>query len=251
VRLSDKVALVTGGGNGMGKAHAMGLAREGAKVVVVDVDLGAAEAVSHEICAMQGVALPAQCDVADASAIERVVDQAIDHYGGIDILVNNAARHLVRWSGPFSSFGAEQLDDLFRVNVFGIVNMIQACSPSMATRGGGAIVNISSTNSYPSREPYGVTKLTVRGLTTAFARELGPNGIRVNCIAPGIIFTTTTLADADMGEAFLDDRRAGQVLDMRGSPEDVVETMLFLVSGAARFITGQTIRVDGGLVLLP
>lgn len=249
MRLEGKVGLVTGAGNGMGRAHAEGLAREGAKVVAVDVDAAAAEAVAKDIQAEGGEAVAVICDIGDRDAIQEAVARSSAHFGGIDILVNNAARHLPRWAGPFSSFEPERLEDLFNVNVFGIINMIQACRPSMSSRPGAAIVNISSINGYASAEPYGVTKMTARGLTTAFARELGPEGIRVNCIAPGIIFTTTTLGD--IGEELLDERRAGQFLDMRGRPDDVIETMLFLVSDSARFITGQTIRVDGGLRAAP
>jgi NAD(P)-dependent dehydrogenase (short-subunit alcohol dehydrogenase family) len=249
VRLQEKVALVTGAGNGMGRAYAESLAREGAAVVVTDIDAEAAEAAAKRIQSSGGVAVAARCDVADDSGIQATVALAVERFGGVDILVNNAGLHLTKWTGPFSSFTPEQVRTLFDVNILGVVNVTQACRPSMTERGGGAIVNISSTSGYSSHSPYGVTKLAIRGLTVAFARELGPSGIRVNGIAPGIVYTDSALAE--LGEEGLTRHRAGQVLDQRGEVRDVVETMLFLVSDDARMITGETIKVAAGLILTP
>jgi 3-oxoacyl-[acyl-carrier protein] reductase len=247
VRLQHKVALVTGAGNGMGRAYAEGLAREGASVLVTDIDPTAAKTVVEHILEQGGVAAAAGCDVADDGQVQAAVDTAVERFGGIDILVNNAGLHLTKWTGPFSSFTLAQLETLFDVNVLGVVRMTQACRPSMTQRGGGAIVNISSTTGYPSPTPYGVTKLAVRGLTVAFARELGPSGIRVNGIAPGIVYTDSTIAA--IGEERMAEHRAGQVLDQRVEAHDVVETMLFLVSDDGRALTGETIKVAAGLIL--
>jgi 3-oxoacyl-[acyl-carrier protein] reductase len=247
VRLSGKVAVVTGAGHGMGRAYAEGLAREGAAVLVTDLDAEAAEAVAKRIASDGGLATAARCDVGDEGEVHAAVADGVERFGGIDILVNNAGLHLTKWTGPFSSFTPDQVRMLFDVNVMGVVSMIQACRPSMTERGGGAIVNISSTSGYSSHSPYGVTKLAVRGLTVAFARELGPSGIRVNGIAPGIVHTDSALAE--LGEDGLAEHRARQVLDVRGEVRDVVETMLFLVSEAARMITGETIKVAAGLIL--
>jgi 3-oxoacyl-[acyl-carrier protein] reductase len=247
LRLEGKKALVTGAGHGMGRAYALGLGREGASVLVTDLDGEAAEAAAKEIESNGGVATAVRCDVADEAEIASAVDTANERFGGVDILVNNAGLHLTKWIGPFSSLTASQVRALFEVNVLGVVNMTQACRSSMIERGGGAIVNISSTSGYSSSSPYGVTKLAVRGLTVAFARELGPSGIRVNGIAPGNIYTDSALAE--LGEDGLAGVQAGQVIDVRGECRDVVETMLFLVSDDARMITGETIKVAAGLVL--
>jgi 3-oxoacyl-[acyl-carrier protein] reductase len=249
VRLQHKVALVTGAGNGMGRAYAEGLAREGASVLVTDIDPTAAKTVVEHIVAQGGAAYAAGCDIADDGQVQAVVDTAVERFGGIDILVNNAGLHLTKWTGPFSSFTLAQIGTLFDVNVVGVVRMTQACRPTMTQRGGGAVVNISSTTGYSSPTPYGVTKLAVRGLTVAFARELGPSGIRVNGIAPGIVYTDSTIAA--IGEERMAEYRAGQVLDQRVEVHDVVETMLFLVSDDAQVITGETIKVAAGVALTP
>ncbi|HSY14565.1 MAG TPA: SDR family oxidoreductase, partial [Jatrophihabitantaceae bacterium] len=130
-----------------------------------------------------------------------------------------------------------------------LVAMTLACRPVMTERGGGVVVNIGSTSGYLSTSPYGVTKLAVRGLTVAFAKELGSSNIRVNGIAPGIIYTDSALAQ--LGEDGLAEHRRGQATDIRGEVSDVVETMLFLVSDKARMITGEMVKVAAGLVLVP
>jgi 3-oxoacyl-[acyl-carrier protein] reductase len=249
VRVRQKVGIVTGAGHGMGRAYAEGLAREGASVLVTDIDVEAAQATAKHIVAHGGVAAAVRCDVVDDGEVQAAVDTAVERFGGIDILVNNAGLHLAKWTGPFSSFTLAEVRALFDVNVLGVVSMTLACRPSMTERGGGVVVNISSTSGYSSHSPYGVTKLAVRGLTVAFARELGPSGIRVNGIAPGIVHTDSAMAQ--LGEEGLAKHRAGQVLDRRGEVRDVVETMLFLVSDDAQMITGETIKVAAGLILTP
>jgi 3-oxoacyl-[acyl-carrier protein] reductase len=247
VRLRDKVALVTGAGRGMGRGYAEGLAREGASVLVTDIDVEAAQEVAKHIVAQGGAAAAVRCDVADEGEVQAAAAAAVERFGGIDILINNAGLHLTKWTGPFSSFTNEQVRALFEVNILGVVSMTLACRPSMTGRGGGAVINVSSTSGYSVHSPYGVTKLAVRGLTVEFARELGPSGIRVNGIAPGIVYTESTMAA--LGEEGLARHRAGQVLDQRVEVRDVVETMLFLVSDDARNITGETIKVAAGLKL--
>ena len=247
--LSGKVALVTGGGNGMGRAYCVALAREGASVVVTDLDADSAKSVAVEIEQAGGVALGVRCDVSNQAEVDDAVATATDTFGGVDILINNAALHLTKWTGPFASFSTDQLRTLFDVNIMGLVAMTLACRPVMTERGGGVVVNIGSTSGYLSTSPYGVTKLAVRGLTVAFAKELGSSNIRVNGIAPGIIYTDSALAQ--LGEDGLAEHRRGQATDIRGEVSDVVETMLFLVSDKARMITGEMVKVAAGLVLVP
>jgi 3-oxoacyl-[acyl-carrier protein] reductase len=167
---------------------------------------------------------------------------------GVDILINNAARHLKKYNQPFSSLTHQEIRSLFDVNLMGIINCSLACKPSMSDRGGGAIVNMSSAGGYMSSTPYGVTKLAVRGLTIAFATEFSSAGIRVNAIAPTIIPTDGVLSEySDMEIDQLVNRR--QLVRRRGQLADVTSTMLFLCSEDASFITGETIRVTGGASL--
>ncbi|HSY16403.1 MAG TPA: SDR family NAD(P)-dependent oxidoreductase, partial [Jatrophihabitantaceae bacterium] len=156
--LSGKVALVTGGGNGMGRAYCLALAREGASVVVTDLDADSAKSVAVEIEQAGGVALGVRCDVSNQAEVVDAVASATDTFGGVDILINNAALHLTKWTGPFASLSTDELRTLFDVNIMGLVAMTLACRPVMTERGGGVVVNIGSTSGYLSTSPYGVTK---------------------------------------------------------------------------------------------
>ena len=247
--LEGKVAFVTGGGKGMGRAYAEGLSGEGASVVVTDQELGSAQEVANAIVEAGGTSMAIRCNVANEAEIHNAVSVAVERFGGLDIVVNNAALHLTKWTGPFASLKPAELQLLFDVNILGTVKVIMACRETMVERGGGSIVNVSSTSGYLADSPYGVTKLAVRGLTVAFARELGPDNIRVNAIAPGVIYTDSALEA--FGEDRVDQLREKQVVQRRGEVQDVVEMLLFLVSDKARFVTGETIKVAAGFVLTP
>jgi len=240
-----EVAFITGGAAGFGRAAAESFAADGVAVVLADVDHEAARATAKSITAGGGTARAVACDVADASSVELAVAQAVAEFGGIDILLNNAALHLSTYNLPYAELGLSRIQDCLQVNVMGIVHCTLAARASMAGRGRGRIVNLSSIAGDEPRSIYGVTKLAVRGLTTSFAAELAADGIRVNAVAPGLMATDSALDDLDPA---LFDRYRGelQLVKRRGEPGDVVAAVRFLCSDAASFITGETLRVTGG-----
>jgi len=243
-----KVAFITGGARGFGLAFATALAARGASVALADLDVKAAGQAADELTAAGYTAMAVQCDVADEASVGAAVAQVTERLGGIDQLINNAGLHLTRYNQPFMQQPLTDIRALFDVNVIGVVLCTLACQPSMAARGGGTILNISSMASHSSASPYGVSKLAVRGLTLAFAKELAPHGIRVNAISPGLQATESAMAD--MPEAvvrhIVDEV---QMIHRLGSESDIVEAMLYLCSDQAGFVTGVTLPVTGGAML--
>ena len=242
-----KVALITGGGRGFGKAFGTALAERGAHVVLADIDGTAAAAAAAEISAKGGSASAVVCDVAEEAGVAAMLDGVAGKHGGLDILVNNAGLHSAAYNRPSAELGIARLRRLFDVNVMGVYICSLAARPAMSGRDGAAIVNISSSAAYANRAAYGVSKLAVRGVTTQLAREFAADGIRVNAIAPGLIFTDTIRAELPPEEAA---RVMGQqILQREGEERDIVDALLFLVSSAASFVTGETLRVSGGFAL--
>lgn len=248
MRFDGKVAFITGGAIGFGRAFAQALTAEGAAAVIADIDAAAGERTASELRDAGFRALAVTCDVADEHAVEAAVDRSIDEFGGVDILINNAGLHLLHYNQPFSVLSRDDLRALFDVNVIGVVNCTVACRESMRSRGGGAVLNISSIASHLSSSPYGVSKLAVRGLTIAFASELSPDRIRVNAIAPGLMATENALdgLPQELIDDFVNNR---QLVHRLGTMGDVVSTALYLLSDEASFITGETLKVSGGYPL--
>ena len=240
-RFSGKAAFVTGAATGMGRSFASALSDEGAQVVIADIDTETATRTADEIGAS---AVAVTCDVADRASVGRAVAEAVERCGGIDILVNNAALHMKKYSQRFSTLTADETARLFDVNVLGVVNCTLACSASMRERGGGAIVNVASSAAFTVGTPYGVTKLAVRGLTITFAKELGGDNIRVNAIAPGMVSTENALTEYTAEE--LAAIRTAQVLKDPITMDHVTRVALFLCSQESALVTGETIRVTGG-----
>ncbi|MER5435179.1 SDR family oxidoreductase [Streptomyces sp. NPDC002588] len=241
-----RVALVTGGGRGFGKAFGEALSALGAHVVLADIDGDAAAEAAADLTAKGLSATGVACDVADEAQVGEVVGEIAEHHGGLDILVNNAGLHAA-YNKPFTELGLTKVRRVLDVNVMGTVICSLAAHEAMRGRPGAGIVNISSSAAYANRSIYGVSKLAVRGLTVAFAREFAAAGIRVNAIAPGLIFTDTVRAQLSPAEA---DRVLGeQILRQEGQEQDIVEALLFLVSSKASFVTGETLRVTGGFAL--
>jgi NAD(P)-dependent dehydrogenase (short-subunit alcohol dehydrogenase family) len=242
-----KVALITGGGRGFGQAFGMALAERGAHVVLADIDAVAVAAAVADISGQGGSASAAVCDVADESGVAATLDEITGRHGGLDILVNNAGLHSAAYNKPSAELGVASLRRLFDVNVIGLYICSLAARPAMSGRGGAAIVNISSSAAYANRSAYGVSKLAVRGATVQLAREFAADGIRVNAIAPGLIFTDTIRAELARDEVA---RVMGQqILQREGAERDIVDALLYLVSPAASFVTGETLRISGGFAL--
>lgn len=177
-----RIAVITGGGRGFGKAFGVALAAQGAKVVLADIDLAAAEDAASEIGPL---AQARRCDVADDAQVAALMTSTAAEHGGIDILINNAGLHSAAYNGSLAEMGMEKLRRLFEVNLMAVIACSLAAHGAMRGRAGAAIVNISSSAGYGCPTAYGVSKLAVRGLTMTLARDFAADGVRVNAIARG------------------------------------------------------------------
>ncbi|MDN5292741.1 MAG: 3-oxoacyl-[acyl-carrier protein] reductase [Eubacteriales bacterium] len=245
--LEEKTAIVTGASRGIGKAIAVALAREGATVVINDLSQEAAEAAAAEIRANNGRAIAMAADVADSAQVETMVTRVMEECGRIDILVNNAG---ITRDTLLLRMKEEDWDAVLNVNLKGVFNCTKAVSRFMIKQRSGVIVNIASVVAVMGnigQANYAAAKAGILGFTKAVARELASRGIRVNAVAPGYIQT-------DMTEKIPEEIKAKLIesipLGFIGQPEDVAEAVLFLVSPAARYITGQTLHVNGGMVMV-
>jgi len=252
MRLREKVAIITGGGKGIGLRYVRGFAAEGAAVVVAEIDADAAERAASEVRASGARAIEVATDIADEASVKSMVARAISTFGRIDVLINNAALFAAAWDqrGPSANLTVEQWDRMFAVNVRGTWLCCKHVVPHMRERGGGSIINISSGTAWKGAAGflhYVTSKAAVAGMTRALAREYGASdGIRVNCIAPGST-ESETLPPA--GEAEHQRVFSQRIMQRAEMPEDLVGTAIFLASDDSAFITGQTIHVDGGSVL--
>lgn len=253
-RLDGKVAIVTGAGgrgNSIGRAYATGLAAAGASVVVADLNLQGAQAVADEITAAGGNAIAAQVDVADEASTLALAAAATAAFGGVDILVNNAALMVDVSYDSIDTVSLEAWNKAFAVNTTGAMLCARAVAPSMRARGGGRIVNQSSGGAFPASSLYGITKLALVGLTTALAKQYGKDKINCNAIAPGNVMSDAGKMLVPDDSPFIQFLQATCAGRPRGEPDELVGTLLLLCSEAGAWITGQTINVDGGWVLRP
>ncbi len=238
MRLDGKVAIITGAARGQGEAHARRFVAEGARVLLADVLDADGAAVAEEL---GSAAAYRHVDVSAAADWAAAVEDATARFGGVDILVNNAAIHHVQ---PLEFETQETFERFLRINLVGAFLGIQAVLPAMRARGGGSIVNISSTagmKGYPGHGAYGASKWGLRGLSKVAAVELGADHIRVNSVHPGPIRTGMMPQDEASMERF-----RGHPLGRHGEPEEVSQLVLFLASDEASFITGTEHVIDGG-----
>ena len=236
---------MTGAAQGIGEAYARALATAGAAVVIADISADAGQQVADDICAGGGTAAFVRTDVSDPESAQAMAAQAADRYGGIDYLVNNAAIYGTMQFDVLVSVDWDYYKRFMGVNMDGALACTRACYRAMAERGGGAIVNQSSTAAWLYSSFYGLAKVGVNGLTQQLAHELGGLGIRVNAIAPGP--TDTAATRAVVGDA-AQDMVKSLALKRMGQPADMVGACLFLLSDDAAWITGQILNVDGGQV---
>jgi 3-oxoacyl-[acyl-carrier protein] reductase len=251
MRFQDKVAIVTGAAQGIGEAYARALAAEGASVVVADLNEDSGNRVAKEISeehseAAGGTATFVRCDVADPESAAALADATVAAYGGIDLLVNNAAIYGDMQFDLLITVDWDYYRRFMSVNMDGALVVTRAVYPHMQKRGGGAIVNQSSTAAWLYSGFYGLAKVGINGLTQQLAHELGGMNIRVNAIAPGPVDTQATRTQA--GSAAHDIVRSSLALKRIGQPDDMVGACLFLLSDEASWVTAQILDVDGGQV---
>lgn len=252
MRIKDKVVLVTGGAAGIGKATALRFAEEGAKVVICDVN---EEAGKTTVMDIGEDAEFYKVNVANREEVQEWVDDVVAKYGRIDVLISNAGilrdGQLVKFKEGklVGQMSEENFDLVISVNLKGVFNCAQAVAPIMIKQGGGVILNATSIVGLDGnfgQTNYVATKSGVIGMTKVWARELGRYGIRVNAVAPG--FTATEIL-VSMPEKIIDGMKARTPLGRLGEPRDIANAYLFLASDEASFITGETLRVDGGIVV--
>ncbi|MDD4601277.1 3-oxoacyl-[acyl-carrier-protein] reductase [bioreactor metagenome] len=245
--LDGKVAIVTGASRGIGRSVALELAKAGAKIVVNYAgNAAAAENVKDAIVANGGQAIVVQADVSDVAAVDNLVKQALDVFGRIDILINNAG---ITRDSLLMRMKEADWDDVVNTNLKGVYSCTKAVSKVMMKQRNGNIVNMTSVVGLmgnAGQSNYAAAKAGVIGFTKSMAKELAPRGITVNAIAPGFISTDMTAVLSDQVKADLTQKIP---LGRLGDPDDVAKAVLFFVSGSANYITGQTLNVDGGMVM--
>lgn len=248
-RLSGRVAIVTGAAQGIGAAYARGLAAEGAKVSICDLNSG--DGVVRAIREAGGEAIAQRCDVSDPNAVAKLIRSTDEAFGGIHVLVNNAALAARLVFKPMEELGSEEWDRTFAVNVRGAFECVKAALPVMRRQGYGKIVNITSGTVFKGVTHmlhYVSTKGAIVAMTRSMANELGKDGIRCNAIAPGLTSTEYLKSRNDIAEALVTMAKS-RALAREEVPEDLVGACVFLASAESDFITGQTLVVDGGQVM--
>jgi NAD(P)-dependent dehydrogenase (short-subunit alcohol dehydrogenase family) len=244
--LAGKVALVTGGGRGIGKAITAALATAGADVVIASRKMENLEATAAELSGLAGRVVPIACHVGRQAELDALLEQTTDRLGPVDILVNNSVTNIGQ--GPSLDVEPGMLDKMVDINVKAAMVLVHRVVPSMRERGGGSIINLSSISGIRPQAGgllYSFTKAGLTMMTRSWAREFGPWGIRVNAIAPGLIktdFSKYYWSDPARLEELVGD----QPLCRIGVPEDVGVAAVYLASDAASFVTGHTLVIDGG-----
>ena len=256
-RMTGRTVIVTGGASGIGAGIAMALAGEGANVVIADLNLDAAQAQAAKITQTGGKAIATKVDVTDRASVVAGIEAAVAAYGQIDCYFNNAG-----FNKPlkFLDVTEENFNAIMKVNVWGVMVGIQEAAKQFIKQGtGGKVINtasIAGRTGFPSFAPYSASKASVISLTQAGARALAEHKITVNAFAPGVVATPLwTTLDKDLeeigeGDAGFDSMASGILLGRAAEPEDIAPTALFLASSDSDYITGQTMAIDGGMILV-
>jgi 3-oxoacyl-[acyl-carrier protein] reductase len=245
--LAGRVVIITGGGKGIGRVYSQEFARAGAKVVAADIDGAAAEAVAKEIVAQGHQAVGLRSDVADAASTEAMADAALERFGAIDVLINNASLMSVLPRRSWLEIPEDEWDRVMAVNLRGLFLCCRAVFPAMKKQERGKIVNISSSRVWegnPNRLHYTTSKAGVIGFTRALSREVAEFGITVNAVTPGLTLSDTQVSSSSNN--YLAATAAGRAIARPQVPEDLVGAVMFLSCAASDFMTGQTVNVDGG-----
>lgn len=249
MEFDGKVAVITGGAMGIGRACAQAFLAGGAAVVIGDIDVEAGRAAAAELgdrCRF------VECNVRSLTAMRAMAEQAVTSFGGIDILVNNAARAL---NGVVDEIDEDRWTEVIDTNLTGYWRGMKVCVPQMRQRGGGAVVNVSSVQglrAFKGWPAYAAAKGAINALTVQTSVDLAPAGIRVNAVAPGTIMTPLNekiFADLDDPSELIETWNRAHPIGRFGQPNEVAEAVVFLASERAAFITGEILRVDGGLAI--
>lgn len=259
-RLAGKSCIVTGAGRGVGRGIAIRLAQEGASVCIADVDAASAESVAREIEEQGGTALACACDVVDRASIKGMIGATVEAFGRLDVIFNNAGVSEVKL---FLDIEEDDWHRIMNVNGLGVLMCMQEAARVMIDRGeGGKIINtasIAGKQGYPPNPHYCASKFAVVGLTQAGARTFGKHGITVNSFCPGVVDTELwqqldeeflALGETDRPGQAMEEFSASILLDRVSTPDDIVGLAAFLASSDSDYITGQSIHVDGGMVLV-
>ena len=246
--MGEKVAIVTGGGQGLGRAFSTALAEKGTTIIIAEINGDKADRVATEIRDVGGKAIAIETDVRSEESVGMMVEKAISKFGRIDILLNNAALLGTLTKGPFEDIPVSEFEEALRVNVTGPFIVTKTVIPYMRKAGWGRIINMSSDTAHvgvPGFLHYVSSKAALVGFTRALARELGPDGITVNAIQPGLTKTEVDrgVERAEIAKTVI----ANQSIPRQEVPADLVGAVLFFASDEAGFITGQTLAVSGGL----
>jgi 3-oxoacyl-[acyl-carrier protein] reductase len=248
--LTGRVVIVTGGGKGIGKVYVEEFAKAGARVLAADIDGAAATAVAEALAARGLEAVGLATDIASEESTAAMARAALDRFGAIDVLVNNASLMSALPRRSWLEIPVEEWDRVMAVNLRGMFLCCRAIFPAMRAQGRGKIVNISSSRVWegtPNRLHYTTSKAGVIGFTRALAREVGEFGITVNAVTPGLTQSDTQVQSSSGN--YLAGRVAGRAIERVELPADLVGAVMFLSSAASDFMTGQTINVDGGKVM--
>lgn len=247
MRFIDKVAVITGSGQGIGEAYAVALAEQGAGVVIAEIDKLAGQRVANTLIKKGHDALFVETDIASVESCNALAEAVTERFGGVDFLVNNAAIFAGKRKDGLLTVDWAYYQRFMEVNMNGLLLVTRAIYPAMVSRGGGSIVNQSSTAAWAGGDFYSLSKAATNALTVSLAREMGSMNIRVNAIAPGP--TDTQATRNSVPPERLEQIVSQMPIARLGTTNDIVEACLFLLSDQSSWITGQIIAVDGGSVV--